>query len=681
MKPLKVILGDLSYYNKYSISTLYTPLNIGFVAQYVKQIFGKSAQVDIYKDPKKLLEAAKESRPDVVGLSLYFWNTDLDRHVMKQLRSLWGNEVVIALGGPSIDEDDGEQKRLLHSFSEADAIIVNEGELGFASLIQAFLSGRDAMWSNPIDGVVFLRDFELVKGESVGLSLDLSTLGSPYLSGLMDEFLHGAYQPLLQTSRFCPYTCAFCVSGKLRGKIRAFPEEQVMEEINYLTKVYADRPNHTLFIADENFGILEHDYKIASHIRKCYGEVNFPKKVFFYNDKRFTQTSRNVIEVLGDINQIGLTLALQSENPDTLKAINRRNVTEKEIDDAISWAKNLDIATTTELIFGMPYETRDSFVDLLNRSVSRGFDTVLCHNLFLVEGIELNRPETRKKFKVQTKFRMIGANYGSLCNEFVAEHEEVVVATDSFSYEDFLEIRGLNFLFYVVFALDFYKWFFQYTRNLKVPLAEYFSNFLYPDPSISWPKEYLQFLDDFHTMIRGELFDTRDELKQYSKQVYLQNNNDVGRPQRINVFMGARLIYVENSWVKNVLRRHLEKYVDLNDKEIAKTVDFMLALCDRERIDPGEVRDVEPLRTEHDVVAWKINKFNGPIPKMQYEPLNIGFEMDRDSRLLIEKFKEKFSDQDDEAFYYNAFEFVTPRSRLLYKLEYCAPNPILDYHK
>ena len=61
--------------------------------------------------------------------------------------------------------------------------------------------------------------------------------------------------------------------------------------------------------------------------------------------------------------QYGVTLALQTENPEALKAVNRVNVTEKEIDSAIKWAKGLGLDTSTELIFGMPHDTKDSFVE------------------------------------------------------------------------------------------------------------------------------------------------------------------------------------------------------------------------------------------------------------------------------------------------------------------------------
>ena len=124
-----------------------------------------------------------------------------------------------------------------------------------------------------------------------------------------------------------------------------------------------DRPHHLMYLADENFGILKRDVEIAEAIKECNLKFKYPESVFFYNDKRFTETSRKVIEILGKMTKTGMTLSLQTENPEALKAINRRNVTDEEIDNAIMWANKLNIPTTTELIFGLPYETKESFTD------------------------------------------------------------------------------------------------------------------------------------------------------------------------------------------------------------------------------------------------------------------------------------------------------------------------------
>ena len=608
------MFADFAYFNRHTMFSRYTPIGIGMIAQYAKQEFGNDIEVSLYKNVDQFFDKAKENPPDIVGFSVYYWNLSINQYAVDRLREMFGQNVIIVLGGPCIDSNEKEQYKFLSkTFKNADAITVNEGEIGFNIIIKKFFENKKNMFNEPIDGVSFLKNDKLMQGRPVGLTLDLNKMGSPYLSGLMDNFMNDDFQPLIQTSRFCPYTCAFCVSGKNRGKIRGFPIEQIREELEYVSKKYADRPHHTMYLADENFGILKRDVEIAQAIKKCNEKFGYPKSVFFYNDKRFTGTSRAVIETLGDINQFGVTLALQTENPETLKAINRRNLTEKEIDDAIAWARSLGLTTTTELIFGLPYETRNNFIDLLNRSVKRGFDTVLLHNLFIMDGIELNRPDVRKKFNIKTKYRPLATHYGEFNNKFVAEYEEVVIESDTFSYEDFLEIRSLNLMFFTVFNQNFQKWFFQFARHLGVNIPDLFSNFVKPDRSIKWPKGYLEYLDDFKNAVEGELHDTKEEVVSKMQKLYRDNGNDVGPPSRINVNFGARLIYMENAWVKPVLMEHLKKTInkELSEEEL-ELANSLISLAERERINLREIKEKESLKFSFDVIDWQKSKYKKP---------------------------------------------------------------------
>ena len=59
------------------------------------------------------IEEAKENPPDVVGLSIYYWNMALSQYVVKKLREMFKNNVKIILGGPSIDSDKKEQYKFL----------------------------------------------------------------------------------------------------------------------------------------------------------------------------------------------------------------------------------------------------------------------------------------------------------------------------------------------------------------------------------------------------------------------------------------------------------------------------------------------------------------------------------------------------------------------------------------
>ena len=49
-KPLNIMFGDFGYFNRHTRFSRYTPLGIGYIAQYAKQKFGKDVDVALYKD-------------------------------------------------------------------------------------------------------------------------------------------------------------------------------------------------------------------------------------------------------------------------------------------------------------------------------------------------------------------------------------------------------------------------------------------------------------------------------------------------------------------------------------------------------------------------------------------------------------------------------------------------------
>ncbi len=671
-RKLNIMFADFTYYNRHTLYSRYTPLSIGMIAQYSKQKFGDDIDVSLFKSIDKFFDKAKETPPDVVGLSIYFWNKAINQYAVKKLRQMFGKDVIIVVGGPSIDSNLKEQFNFLtDDFPYVDAAITNEGELGFYNLIKKILSDPLEVFNEPIDGLSFLKGDAVVSGKPIGLSLDLSTMGSPYLSGLMDEFMHSDYQPLIQTSRFCPYTCAFCVSGKNRGKLRGYPIEQIEEELKYVSKRYADRPHHTMYLVDENFGILKRDVEIAKLLKKCKEDYGYPQAVFFYNDKRFTGTSREVLEIMKDMTQYGVTLALQTENPEALKAVNRVNVTEKEIDSAIKWAKGLGLDTSTELIFGMPHDTRNNFVSLLDRSINRGFDNVLVHNLLFMDGIEMNRKSYREKYDYKTKFRPNSTHYGTHEGVFFSEYEEIPVSSHSFSYDDFWDIRGLNFMFYTTFNLKFQKWFFQFVRHLGIQLSEFYSNLMKPDRNIKWPSGYINFLDDFKIAVEEELFDTKEEMIKKTKEIYEANDGDVGEPTRINMNYGARLTYLENHWVKEVLLKHLDllkgESLTVDDKNLASN---LIDLANSERIDLNRIEAKQPLKFTVDVINWRKNKFKDPLKNLKMPEKSVKFLVTKNQVSVIEGFQKRFNTYKDKDFYNAAMDFVQPRKYLLHNLSY-----------
>src|SRR5882672_3298176 len=119
MRPLRIALADLAHGNN-SAQNLYVPLNVGYLASYAKARFGRDISIKLFKDANALLESGAY---DLVGLSFYYWNAELNTAVMQALRAPGRKQPYIVVGGPCIDSDAEEQKGFLRKHFLADAIV------------------------------------------------------------------------------------------------------------------------------------------------------------------------------------------------------------------------------------------------------------------------------------------------------------------------------------------------------------------------------------------------------------------------------------------------------------------------------------------------------------------------------------------------------------------------------
>ena len=210
-KKLRIYLGDLNYLNiKSNYGNITNPLSVGYIGTYLMLRHGIDIEINIFKDPVKLVDACNNNTPDLIGLSFYTWNTNLNHNILKFIKNNTKKNIYTVWGGPSVDTNIEEQKSLFKRFPEVDFFVENEGDGVMPNIIKSILSKKN-IFANPIDGATFKINNEIIKGKSIGLSTDLNLLDSPYLNGLMDPFVKEGLGPTIQTSRLCPYTCAFCV--------------------------------------------------------------------------------------------------------------------------------------------------------------------------------------------------------------------------------------------------------------------------------------------------------------------------------------------------------------------------------------------------------------------------------------------------------------------------------------
>ena len=113
MKPLNIYLGDLTY-TTISLASDSFPLNVGFVAAYCKEKFGKDVNIRLFKYIHELETAIKDNPPDILALSNYQWNFNLDLaffHMVKKLSP----KTITVMGGPNVSDTEKERRDFLLS--------------------------------------------------------------------------------------------------------------------------------------------------------------------------------------------------------------------------------------------------------------------------------------------------------------------------------------------------------------------------------------------------------------------------------------------------------------------------------------------------------------------------------------------------------------------------------------
>jgi radical SAM superfamily enzyme YgiQ (UPF0313 family) len=517
---MKIFFGDLVHtWDKKSIWTF--PLNVGYVASYAKKYLDKAGincDIKIFKDPEKMINDIKKEKPHVVALSYYQWNSELNRKVHDVVRTNVPNALNVG-GGPNITSLNANEKGALKFFSSqknCDAFVVNQGEKGFVELIKKFSEvnrNLGELRSTAVPGSLIndlKKNNKVYVGEDIGALSDLNDIPSPYLNGLMDPFFEETYIPVLETNRSCPYRCTFCAWGIGTVKLAKFDNERVIDEIEYISK--RCKLTTTLMIADANFGILERDSKLAAKMYECHKKYGFPS--FAWAQWNKTRSDR-IIKTARELKEIGVVGAsMQSLNEDVLLAVKRKNFTLEEV---VKMKEELGRAglkrTGTELIIGLPCETKESHLDANRKLIDLEME-ITAYNLHMLPGTEMDGEEYRKKYFKKMGWRLHDNCYGIYEGEKVLELQETVLETHTLSVEDFRYFRYYHFLQYMMWSK---KWYYDYLKFLK-------SYDIHPvdvfDKIITKCKKdngvignlYLEFMRDYNA---AESFESAEELKSY----------------------------------------------------------------------------------------------------------------------------------------------------------------------
>lgn len=551
-KKIKIYLCD-TVHNYLGMSSYEFPLNIGYIASYAKKFFSNDIEITLFKYPNNFLNQCKKSMPDIVGFANYGWNADLNNKLSKWVKSC-SPSTIIVYGGPNINCSLLGYKRFFNSHNSVDFYIPYEGETPFKNLLGKILdNGANfaALRSRPMDGIIFYdKDSDsIIQGKHIPRIRDLESIPSPYLTGLLDEFFDSALIPMIEIDRGCPYTCTYCAQGLAsQHQVSFFSLERVKEEIKYIA--LRVKKAVMLNFTAANFCIAKRDLEIAKYIVKVREETGYPHT--FLTNWAKNQPER-LIEIAKILPSCNLALSLQSLDGEVLKNVKRVNIKPSVFRDVVHKINAMGEVSRTEIILGLPGETKESHIQTIRQLFDWGVAHIYCYNAILFEGTEMSLDRENGKFRDKTKFRLMSNWVGKYDGIEAIESEEGIRSTSGMSEKEILFFRPVHWLIQFLWNYRIYFDLLKYLQILGVNPLDYIIKLIEKADDPHTPEKVREIFNDFMQDAKNEWFDSPELVREYYSQ-----------PERFKLLKEGRYGKMNGRYVYRVLleaKLDFEKYL------------------------------------------------------------------------------------------------------------------------
>ncbi len=417
----------------------------------------------------------KIENPAVVAFSTYIWNCNFNKEVARRIKEKYPDCVTV-FGGHHVAPGGG----MLEEYPQIDYLLHGEGEVIFRRLLRSLIGLDNA---EEIPGISMRTENGILTNpEMISTECDFP---SPYLNGYFDDILaenpDKVFMALIETSRGCPNSCAYCDWSSMKSKIRKFPLERIYAEIDWISehKIYG------LGAADSNFGMFSRDAEITDKIVAAKAATGYPVKLQTSYEKN---SSKNVFDIGMKLEKArmskGITLSFQSMTDEVLENIGRKNISTEFFSELMDLYNKAGVATYTELILGLPGETCESFVDSLDKLLQLGqHNSIYVHNCEWLPCSIMGQKDYVEKYKIgKTVIPLHQPHREADESEEVPEYSSIVTSTYSMTENDW---KKMNIISAVV----------QSCHNMGI--LQFFALYFYNEGICSYKDFYCSFTDYF----------------------------------------------------------------------------------------------------------------------------------------------------------------------------------------
>lgn len=288
------------------------------------------AEFNLKDKRRRVLEALVSANADIYGFSAYIWNASELYAFAAKLKKLRPSARIV-FGGPEVSFDAEE---ILNEHPYIDCIITGEGEAAFAELCEIWREGK------PFPKIL-----------NGGVYADFGEQGVVY----SPEELGGASRVVYyESSRGCPYRCAYCLSAA-SGKVRAKSADVTLRELLEFESI--DNIKIIKFV-DRTFNF---DRERAKAIWRGLLDEKYTKNYHFEICADLLDEESFVLLERFPTGKIQLEIGVQSTNPETLSAVNRAPDTARLIENIARLHTMGNMHIHADLIAGLPHEDFESF--------------------------------------------------------------------------------------------------------------------------------------------------------------------------------------------------------------------------------------------------------------------------------------------------------------------------------
>ena len=376
----------------------HTSLAVRSICEYVKKHASSSidisfAEFTINQPVGEILRGIYKKESSLLLFSTYIWNAEITAKIIPDIKKLLPS-IAIGAGGP---EFGFAAEIYMQKLPELDFIIKGEGEETTVEIIQQIDETKSttsqAFSYNLMSNIkgLYLRD----KGGAITftgereLICDLSDLPFPY-----PELINARQRAIstqaeevnknkiyyYESSRGCPYSCAYCMSS-LDKRVRFKPLDLVTKEL----QIFLDNNIPLVKFVDRTYNLQPDRYiAIWRYILEHHNKLTM-----FHFEIEAEFLTEEALEFLQTVpaGVMQFEIGVQSSNKKTLSAVNRSTNLEK-------LAANIRRIPRTihqhlDLIAGLPYENLESFGKSFDFVMSFTPDAIQLGFLKVLHGTEM----------------------------------------------------------------------------------------------------------------------------------------------------------------------------------------------------------------------------------------------------------------------------------------------------